>query len=204
MSTSGFCRSTISSVMPSVGLAHSSSGVVRTSSRHISQNGAFVVHTFAPVHDVLVAVAARRAGADRRGVGAGVGFGDTERDVQLAGGDPGQHLLGEFGRPVAAHRLHPEDRQVDRRAAVHRRTGRGDLLEHHRRLGDPLPAAAELLGDGDADPAAVGERVVEVPRELVRLVLLGPVLVGVVGADALDPLADRLVVARPAELHHVS
>ena len=112
--------------------------------------------------------------------------------------------LASSGEAVAAHRLHPEDRQVDRRAAVHRRTGRGDLLEHDRRLGDALPAAAELLGDGDADPAAVGHRVVEVPRELVRLVLLGPVLVGVVGADAPDSLADGLVVTRPAELHHVS
>ncbi len=35
--------------MPSVGFTHSSRGVVRTSSRHISQNGAFVVHTLAPV-----------------------------------------------------------------------------------------------------------------------------------------------------------
>ncbi len=34
--------------MPSVGLAHSSSGVVRTSRRHISQYGALVVHTLAP------------------------------------------------------------------------------------------------------------------------------------------------------------
>ena len=203
MSTSGFCRSTISRVMPSVGLAHSSRGVVRTSSRHISQNGAFVVHTFAPCTTYSSPSRTARVRIDVVSVPAS---GSVTPNATCSSPEATRvsTSLRELGRPVAAHRLHPEDRQVDRRAAVHRRAGRGDLLEHHRRLGDALAAAAVLLGDGDADPAALGERVVEVPRELVGLVLLRPVLVGEVGADPSDPLADRLVVARPAELHHVS
>ena len=61
MSTSGRCRSARSSVMPSVRRAHSSSGVVRTSSRTFSQSGALVVQTLRPAHDVVVAVEARPA-----------------------------------------------------------------------------------------------------------------------------------------------
>jgi hypothetical protein len=166
---------------------------------HLAERGLGGPH-LGPVHHVLVAVA-HGSCTDRRGVGAGVGLGDAERDVQVAGGDPGQHLSGELGRTVPTNRLHAEDRQVHGRAAVHRSAGRSDLLEHHRRLADPLTAAAVLLGDRDAHPTACSERLVEVPRELVGLVLRRPVLVREVGADPADALADRLVIRRAAEVH---
>src|SRR5262245_9084957 len=93
---------------------------------------------------------------------------------------------------------------MDRRAPVHGSTRGCDLFEHDRRFGDALTAAGELLGDRDTHPSAVGERVVEIPRELVSFVLLRPVLVGEVGADPADALADRLVMLRMPELHHRS
>ena len=101
----------------------------------------------------------------RDGVGAGVGLGHPEGHVQVAGGRPGQERLLQ---PLAAephHRVEPEDRQVQRRAAVHGRAAAGHLPQHDRRLGDAPPAAAVLLGDGDAQPAALGHPPVEVPGE---------------------------------------
>ena len=95
MSTAGSCRSTSNSVMPAVGLSHSSRGVVRTKSRHMSHMGALLVPHLGPGHHVGVAVS-HCPGADGGGVCAGVGFGDAESDVQLARRDPGQHLRSEF------------------------------------------------------------------------------------------------------------
>ena len=126
-STPSAWRSTRNSVIPWVGLAHSSSGVVRVSSRMRSASSAFDVHTLRPLIDVVVAVAhgPRR---DVGRVGAGVGLGHAERDVQRPGGDVGQvallHLLGA----VDHDRVHAEHRQVQRRRAVHARARRGDLL----------------------------------------------------------------------------
>ena len=152
-STPSAWRSTRNSVMPCVGLSHCSSGVVRVSSRMRSASSAFDVHTLRPLIDVVVAVA-HGAGRDARRVGAGVGLGDAERDVQRAGGDVGQVLLLHLLGAVDDDRVHAEHGQVQRRGAVHARARRGDLLEHRRRLPDALPAAAVALGDGDADPAA--------------------------------------------------
>ena len=78
------------------------------------------------------------------------------------------HLL----RPVHDHRVHPEDRQVHRAGAVHAGAAGGDFLQQQRGLGDAEAVAAVLLGRGDAEPAALGEGVVELGRELVALVLL--------------------------------
>ena len=59
------------------------------------------------------------------------------------------------------HGLHPEDRQVDGAGAVHRRPGARDLLEEQGGLGDAEAVAAVLLRDRHAEPAALGDRVVE-------------------------------------------
>ena len=65
---------------------------------------------------------------------------------------------------------------VEQRAA-HRGSGRRDLTQHYRCLGDAETAAAILLGNRYAEPTAIGERVVELPRECVSLVMIGPVLI---------------------------
>ena len=103
-----------------------------------------------------------------RGVQAGAGLGDAEADVQVAVDDARQRAGLELLGAVHDHRVHAEDRQVHRAGAVHAGAAGGDLLEQERGLGDAEAVAAVLLGRGDAEPAALGERVVELRRELVR------------------------------------
>src|ERR1700722_18263858 len=103
--------------------------------------------------------------------------------------------------PVLHDRVHAEYRQVDRAGAVHAGAGGGDLLEDDRGFADARSAAAVLRGYGDADPAALGHRVVERPRECVRRVGFGPVLVRELRADLSDGLADRPVLGVLAEFH---
>jgi hypothetical protein len=97
--------------------------------------------------------------------------------------------------------VHPEDRQVQRRSAVHARAGGGHLLEDDGGLVDPHSPAAVLLGDGDAHPAAVGHGLVEVMGEAVLVVTLRPVLVGEGGADLADAFTDQFVIFVEREIH---
>jgi hypothetical protein len=136
----------------------------------------------------VAAVHLRRPGGDVGGVGAGVGLGDAEGHVEVAPHHPREVRRLHGVRAVLHHRVHPEHREVDGRAAVEAGPRRRDLLEHDRGLGDPGAAATELLRDGDAHPPGVRERLVERPRELVPLVAPPPVLVGEVRADAADGL----------------
>jgi len=50
---------------------------------------------------------------------------------------------------------------------------------------------AVLLGGGDAEPATVGERLVELGRKLVRRVLLQPVLVVELASQLWHSVTDR-------------
>ena len=61
----------------------------------------------------------------------------------------------------------PKIDRCTRRAPVHGRARGRHLFEDDRRLVDAPPAAPVGLGDGDADPAAVGHRGVELPGEFV-------------------------------------
>ena len=134
------------------------------------------------------------AGGDPAGVGAGVGLGHPERDVEVARGGAGEELRLE---PVVAELgdgIEPEDREVQRGAAVHRRAARGDFVQHDRGVGDPASAAAVLLGQRDADPAAFGHPRVEVPRELVLAVAARPVVVVETRTDAADRLRDQPLI----------
>ncbi len=102
---------------------------------------------------------------------------------------------------VLDHGLHAEDRQVDGAGAVHRRPGARDLLEQQGGLGDAEPVAAVLLRDGHAEPAALGDGVVELLREFVRQVLLHPVVVVELACQLGDGLADQLLILGQLEAH---
>jgi hypothetical protein len=147
-----------------------------------------------------VAVAVGERG-DPRGVQARSGLRHTEAHVQAAIGDAGQRTPLELLGSVLDHRVHAEDRQVDRARGVHATARAGDLLDQDRGLGDPETVTAELLRRRDAEPAAGRERVVELGRELVREILLHPVLVVEVPHDRGDRLADRRLVIRQIEVH---
>jgi hypothetical protein len=155
----------------------------------------------ATAHDEATFAVVDRARADARGVGAGIGFGHTERDVQIAGCGPGKKRPLQ---PVVAE-LHdgiqPEHREMQCRRPVHRRTGCRHAVEHDRALRDPSPATAVLLGNGDAEPPALGHRRVERPRELVALVARRPVRVVEVRAHPIDRVGNREVIGVGRELH---
>ena len=110
------------------------------------------------------------AGGDAARVGAGVGLGDAEGHVEVTPGGARQEGLLQLLVAELHDRVQPEHREVQGRRAVHRRPRCRDAVEHQRRLGDALTAAPVLLGDGDADPAALGHGPVELPREAVLLV----------------------------------
>ena len=156
-----------------------------------------------PVDAVVVALALGECG-DARGVQARTGFGHAEADVQVAVDDPGQRGGLQLVGAVLDDGLHPEDRQVDGAGTVHRRAGARDLLQEQRRLGDAEAVAAVLLRDGHAQPAALGDRVVELLREFVRLVLLHPVVVVELARQLGNRLSDQFLILAQLETHPVS
>ena len=68
-----------------------------------------------------------------------------------------------------------------------------------RVVSSPVPAV--LLGNGYPEPAAIGERLVELGGELVRRVLLQPVLVVELGGQLGDRPADRRLVLGELKVH---
>ncbi len=154
----------------------------------------------AAVDPVVVALTLGERG-DTRSIKSRTGFGDTETDVQIAVDDPRQRCGLEFVGPVLDHGLHPEDGQVDRAGAVHRRARSRNLLEQQGGLGDAQAVPAVLLRDGHAEPAAVGDGVVELPGELVVLVLLHPVVVVEPAAQLGHRLADQFLILGELETH---
>ncbi len=162
--------------MPSVRRSHCSSGVVRTSNRHSFRIERLRRPHLAPAHDVVIAVASRER-RDRRRIGAGVGFGHAERNMQIA---PSQHAAGTSassprcrGAPPGAYRRSTGAS----RCAVHCRAGCGDLLEHDRCFADAATAAAVRLRNRDADPAGFRQRRIELPRKSMLGIERRPVLV---------------------------
>ena len=123
-----------------------------------------------PGDQVLVAVA-HGARADRRGVGAGLGLGDGERD-QLPPG-------GEVGDPALLLLVGPgdEERQgaqaLDREDEAGRRAGAADLLDREAGGEEVAAEAAEPLGEVDGEDVVGREELLDVPRELGRPVDLG-------------------------------
>ena len=150
---------------------------MRASSSTTSDSSAFDVQILRPVSASRHGRRARRGSRSATGVRARVRLGHAERHVQVAGRRPRQERLLQ---PVVAEphdRVEPEDREVQRRAPVHRRAAPRDLVEDDGGVGDPAAAAAVLLGERDPDPAALRHARVEVPREAVLPIAGGPVLV---------------------------
>ena len=87
------------------------------------------------------------------------------------------------------------------RGAGERRTGLGDGLHHHGRLGDAEPRSAVSLGHGNAEPSAIGNGAMEGVREHPVPVALQPVVLAEAGADLEDRLADLLLGVGEGEVH---
>ena len=134
-------------------------------------------------------------------VGASIGFGDAEGNVQVPGRGARQERVLKLIVAELHHRVEPEHRQVDRRRPVHPSARRGDAVEHERGFGDAATASAVVLGDGDTDPAAVRHRFVELPREAVLALARRPVGVVEGGTDLVDGVDDRFVIRIGGEVH---
>ena len=64
----------------------------------------------------------------RAGVGAGVGLGHPERDVEVTRHRARQELRLQAVVAELHHRVQPEHREMQRRTSVHRRAATRDLL----------------------------------------------------------------------------
>ena len=144
----------------------------------------------AAAHDVAAAFAAGE-GADRRGVGAGVWFGDAESHMQRAAGDIRQVFFPHGIRPVLDQWMDAEHRQMHRRGAVHRGPGCGDFLKQYRGFADAPAGPAPALGNRRADPAGGGNGIVEFPGKLGEPVAFFPVFVGKARAQLRHRFADH-------------
>ncbi len=137
-----------------------------------------------PVEPVDVAVLGRGQAEVVR-VGPGVGLGDGEGHLQLAGGEARQPpLLLGLGAELG------DDRRADGRRHHDDEEGaalRGQLLGNGGQLGDAAPAAAVLLGHVDAEEALLGHGVPQFVGALVGVGLLDVVPVTELGGDRRRP-----------------
>ena len=150
--------------------------------------------------EVVVAIATGE-GRDGGCVGASVGFGDAEGDVEAPSGGLGKDALFEFGAAVADNGIEAKDREVEGGGAIHGCAGSGHLFEEDRGFGDAEASATVFGWDGDAEPTGLGEGVVEVPGELVVLVAAAPVGVIEAGSEGACLGADLLLLLGRFEIH---
>jgi hypothetical protein len=87
----------------------------------------------------------------------------------------GQDAAFQLFSAVPDHWIQAENREVERRGAVHRRPGSRYLFEEDRRLSDAKARSTVLRRNADAEPARFGKRLVEVPWELMFFVAMPPV-----------------------------
>ncbi len=92
---------------------------------------------------------------------------------------------------------------VDRRDERTRRAGSRDLLDHDARRERVASLATELLGYVDGVEPGIAQRLVDVPRELARLVDLGGPGGDLVDDEVPDGLAQRDVLRAQGEFWEV-
>ena len=180
-------RSVRNSVIPSVFLVTSSYGLGTGEQQDLVGLDRLGDPHLAAVDDVAVSVAfgERR---DARGVKPGTGFGDPEADVQFAGRDRRQRarleLLGAVHRPPAAYRRSTGGSSW--RRSCRRRTWRPPRASSVASV-MPRPWPPYSFRNRHAEPAAVGDRLIELGRKLVRLVFFHPVVVVELSTPARRP-----------------
>ena len=159
----------------------SSSGVVRASSRILSATCAVEIQTFWPLTTyrsplrtarVLSCVVLRPV----------FGSVTAKQDRSLPSTMRRQHAPALLLGAEHHDRIEAEHVHVDRRRAGHAGAGLRDGPHHDRGFGDAEAGAAILLGNADAEPAGIGQRLVEIGGKAAFLVLLQPI--GVVEARA--------------------
>ena len=95
-----------------------------------------------------------------------VRLGDREACLVLAGDQRRQHAALLLVGPEHNDRLQSEDVHVDGGGPAHGRAGFGDRLHHDRGLGDAEASPAILRRHGNAEPARLRQRSMQLVREL--------------------------------------
>ena len=148
-------------------------------------------------------VAARHAfgaGLEAGGVEPGVGFGHGKTHFLLARNDRRDHALLLFLGAEQDHRFEPEHRAVDAGGRSHAATALRHGLHHHGCLGDAKARSAHRLWHGNAEPAGIGHRLVEVGRIFAAAVVFQPVVVAELRAVLEHRLADVVLVFGEGEI----
>jgi hypothetical protein len=153
-----------------------------------------------PVHHVMVALA-DGARLELERVQAAVGLGHAKARAVLPLDQRRQPAPLLFVAADDHHRMQPEDVHVHCRRAGQAGAGGGDGVHHQRSLADAQAGAAVGLGHGDAEPARLGQRPVEVLRETALTVLAQPVVGVERRAGLLDGVADLLLFRSDVEIH---
>ena len=145
------------------------------------------------MHHVFVALA-HGAGAELGGVQAGVGLGDGEAGLLLAGDQRRQPAGALF--VVAEHHdgIEAEDVHVHGRRAGEAGARGGDGLHHQGGLGHAQAGAAMFRRHGDAEPAVARQVGVQRLGETAFTVAFQPVFVGIARADAGHGVAQRQLI----------
>ena len=148
-----------------------------------------LIHCLVPFDDVRVAVE-DRAGADAADVGAGLRLGEAVGAEPVAAQHPRQPLGLELVAAVGVDDVRGQAVHAD--ADTDARPRGGDLLDDLEVDLVGLPAAAVLLGEGQAQQARLPEQPVRRLRELAPL--LGLVHLGreLLGGDLAGQLEQRL------------
>jgi len=87
------------------------------------------------------------------------------------------------------------------RSAREARARLGNGLHHHRGLGDAQATATIFGWQADAQPAAIGERTVQLVRKAADAVTLEPVGIVEAGANFAYGFADGFVFFRCRKIH---
>ena len=153
-----------------------------------------------PLQHVVVAEVAGE-GLEPGGVQAGVGLGHGEARLLLAADQRRQPALLLLVAAEHHDGVQPEDVHVHGRGAGEARARFADRLHHQRRLGDPEPRAAMLLRHGDAQPAGLRDRGMELVRKTAVAVALEPVLRVEALAQLEDCVANGALLGGEGEIH---
>ena len=86
-------------------------------------------------------------------------------------------------------------------APGHAGAGFGDRAHHDRGFGDAETGAAIGFRHADAEPAGIGQRLVEIVRKAALAILLQPVGIIEVAADFRDRVANGFLIVREREVH---
>ena len=147
----------------------------------------------ATVDDVVIAIAAGE-GLDVGRVETSIRLSDAETGHQFARDDRRQERLALLVSTVFHKHVGPEDVQVNG-AGRSLTAGRiGYRLHHDRGLGDAELRAADRFRHADAEPASGSDRLAKLVRVVPRPVRLKPIIVIEIRHDALNGIADLLLL----------